>query len=131
VIAVDTNIPLRLILADDAAQLGLILEIMEHEELFVSLTVLLETGWVLQSRMGMSRNQVADRLASLMELERIEVARPTLADWAIERYRAGADLADMIHLAASAKLDSFMTFDGGVAKRAGSNPPLEIRTLKT
>lgn len=129
-IAVDTNITLRLILGDDADQLRLILERMDRDELFVSLTVLLETGWVLQSRFGLARDEVADRLEALLALEGIEVARPELAAWAIDRYRTGADLADMLHLAAAAKLQSFMTFDRDVAKRAGRKPPLEIETLK-
>ncbi len=128
-IAVDTNIVLRLVLDDDEAQVSAARSLMLRDPLFVSLGVLLETGWVLQSRYRLPRADVADALELLLSLDRIAVARIALASWAIERYRAGADLADMIHLASAAKIGTFATFDRSIATDVGINAPIVIETL--
>lgn len=128
-IAVDTNILLRLVLDDDEGQVAATRALMVRKSLFVSLDVLLETGWVLHSRYHLPRVEVADALALLASLDRVIVARFPLASWAIERYRAGADLADMIHLVSATKIGAFATFDRGIAAGAGADPPVAIETL--
>lgn len=128
-IAVDTNIVLRLLLGDDPGQLASIEALMKRDLLFVSLTVMLETGWVLESRYGFARVDVATFLRTLMMLEGIVVARPLLVDWALDRYREGADLADMLHLGSAAKLEVFATFDRRMARDAGDGAPCLIETL--
>lgn len=128
-IAVDTNVVLRLVLNDDADQVAAVQTLMAREPLFVSLGVLLEAGWVLQSRYGLSRNDVADALSLVASLDRLIVARLPLALWAIERYRAGADLADMVHLVSAAKIGGFATFDRRITREAGPNTPVTIETL--
>ena len=128
-IAVDTNIVLRLVLDDDEAQVQAARALMARAPIFVSLGVLLETGWVLQSRYRMHRLEVADALALVVSLDRIVVARRTLALWAIDRYRDGADLADMVHLASAAKVGAFATFDRRIVKDAGPDAPVVIETL--
>lgn len=102
---------------------------MARAPLFVSLDVLLETGWVLQSRYRMLRADVADALVLFASLEGVIVARLPLALWAIERYRDGADLADMIHLASAAKVGAFATFDRRIAHDAGPDAPVPIETF--
>lgn len=128
-IAVDTNIILRLVLDDDDRQVAAVRALMLREPLYVSLGVLLEAGWVLQSRYRLARAEVADALTLVASLDGLIVARLPLALWAVERYRAGADLADMIHLVSAAKIGRLATFDRGVAKAAGGDPPVTIETL--
>lgn len=128
-IAVDTNVVLRLVLDDHPVQVEAARALMLREPLYVSLGVLLETGWVLQSRYGLPRAEVADALTLLARLDRLIVARLPLALWAIERFRAGADLADMVHLVSAAKIGRLATFDRRVAKGAGPDSPVTIETL--
>ncbi len=128
-IAVDTNIVLRLILNDDPGQIDAIRMLMKRSRLFVSLTVLLETGWVLESRYRMPRSDVAAALDGVAALDGLAIGRPALAAWAVERYRIGADWADMIHLASAAKTDGFATLDRRVMRQAGPNSPVPIKTL--
>ena len=128
-IAADTNIVLRLILGDDEAQVSAVRDLMARDSLFVPLTVLLETGWVLESRCRMDRESVADALVGLTLLEGIHVPRSEAVLRLLERYRAGADLADMIHLASAAKLEGFATFDRRLARDAGAASPIKIETL--
>lgn len=128
-IAADTNIALRLILDDDEAQVALIRAVMTDQQLFFPLTVLLETGWVLASRYQMSRADIATALTGMLALDRVEVARAALVHWAIERFRAGADWADMIHLVAAQKLQGFATLDRRLPQQAGDGPPVRIEAL--
>ena len=128
-IAVDTNVLLRLILNDDPRQIEAIASLMQRAQLFVSLTVLLETGWVLESRYRLPRKDVAESLDNVLVLDGVTIARSVLATWAIERYRSGADWADMIHLVAAAKTDGFATLDRRLARKAGPKSPIPIETL--
>ena len=129
-IGADTNIALRLILQDDETQLALIESVMVDQRLFFPLTALMETGWVLASRYQLDRNTIADALMAFLALDRVEVARAELVGWAIERFRAGADWADMIHLAASRKVGGFLTLDRKLVQQAGERPPVPIETLR-
>ena len=128
-IAADTNVALRLILNDDEQQVAVIVSRMAEEPMFLPLTVVLETGWVLASRYAMDREQVAVAMAALLALDRIEISRADLVAWAIERFRAGADWADMIHLVAAQKLRGFVTLDRKLAAQAGAATPTSVETL--
>lgn len=128
-IAADTNIALRLILNDDEEQVAAISRAMASRSLFLPLTVLLETGGVLASRYAMNREQIAIVMSALLSLDSIEIARPELVRWAIERFRAGADWADMIHLVAAQKLGAFVTMDRRLLRKAGEDSPVAIEML--
>ena len=54
------------------------------------------------------------------------VSVPDHAGWAIDRLEAGADFADMMHIATAAGATSFATFDRGVEQKAGTAPPISI-----
>lgn len=97
--------------------------------LFLSLTVLLETGWVLASRYQMRRDDIATALAALIALDAVDLARAELVDWTIERFRASADWADVMHRVASRKLEGVVTFDRRLARHAGERAPVPVATL--
>lgn len=128
-IAVDTNVVLRLILDDDEAQTRMARDLLARDKLLVSLTVLLEAGWVLESRLRMPRAEIATALTNLASLEGVEVSRADIVLPLLARYSAGADLGDMIHLASAAKCDAFATFDRRLARDAEADAPLAIETL--
>jgi predicted nucleic-acid-binding protein len=72
VLGVDTNVIVRLVVADDAAQTRrarkLVAEALSRDEVvWVSLLVLLETEWVLRSRYGFDREALLNILRSLLE----------------------------------------------------------------
>jgi predicted nucleic-acid-binding protein len=129
VIAVDTNIIVRLVAGDDEVQLESVRQLMSARELFVPLTVLLETAWVLRSRYGYGRERIVEALANLVSLEGVAVEEPELVTWALDRHRTGSDFADCVHLVASRDAEAFATFDRELAAKAGANPPLPIETL--
>ena len=111
--SVDTNILARLILADDPVQTPVAEEIVRRG-VRVSLTVLLELGWILGSRAGKSRAEVNLALLKLLDNEAIHVEDDAQVRAALELFRQGADLADVIHLVAARGSEAFVTFDKGV-----------------
>ncbi len=124
----DTNIVIRIIVRDDPDQVAALAPLLE-QALFVPATVLLETVWVLSSRYRMKRNDIADAMLGLLDLPAVEVDAPDLVAWAIERFRAGGDFADMLHLVVGRDARAFVTFDRTVSKLA-SGSPLPIVTLR-
>lgn len=71
-LGIDTNVVVRLVVADDADQTararGLIEQTLSREEpVLVSLLVLLECEWVLRSRYGFSRAALLSIFRALLE----------------------------------------------------------------
>lgn len=127
--AVDTNVLARLVLDDDATQSALARSIV-LEPVWISATVWVELGWVLAKRLKLDRAVVADALSVILSIETVHTADRGGVAWAIDRYRAGADWADMIHLVASVEAaERFVTFDRMLARHAGEAVPLPVETL--
>ena len=130
VLAVDTNIVVRLIVNDDEQQVAAIRKAMETNDFMVPLSVILETEWVLRSRYRYGRDRILTALQAIIALEGIEVEKRQDIEWALARYRYGADLGDMLHLVAAGPVDGFLTLDADMKKRAGRNPPVGITMLR-
>lgn len=127
--AVDTNILARLILQDDERQMELARDLL-REPVWITHSVWLELGWVLNKRLRLDRATVAEALLTLLSLSTVHVADRTGLEWAIERYRGGADWGDVLHLVgASGASDAFVTFDRGIAAAVGDDPPVAVETL--
>lgn len=92
-------------------------------------TVLLETEWVLRSAYHWPNKTIAAAFLAIADLPNV-VTRPAALRWAIERYAAGADFADMLHIATSNEAEAFVTFDRRIGKHAGTSPPILIETLR-
>lgn len=125
--AVDTNVLARAIVRDDVAQ-AKIADAALAGNVFVPLTVLLETAWLLGNRYRIERGAVADTLLDILDLPNVSVQEPEAIRWAIDRYRDGGDIADAFHLVASIHSDSFATFDSAMQK-ALRDPPVPIEVL--
>lgn len=117
-IALDTNIVVRLLVADDAGQTGRARRLLESEDCFLSKTVLLETDWVLRSRYGRSPAEVATALDALTRLERIRMEDEAGVRQAFAWAAAGMGFADALHLASAPAGASFATFDQALARLA-------------
>ncbi len=128
-IAIDTNLVVRLIADDDAPQVASARHLMEQNQVFLSFGVLMECEWVLRSQYDMSRQEINNALAGFVRLAPVNLSDRAGVRWALERHADGADLADMLHLVDSGSAEQFATFDRGVAAKAGASPPLSILTL--
>jgi predicted nucleic-acid-binding protein len=131
VIAADTNIIVRLIVRDHAAQAAAAEKLVE-EPVFLSSTVLLESAWVLGSSYRLDRATIAEALLALLDLPTIAVEDEALVRWAIGRYASDhADIADMLHLVEARGSDGFATFDRAIRQRAGEHSPIPVIVLNT
>ena len=126
--AIDTNILVRLIVKDDDEQVARAQAFCARGVL-VSLTVVLETEWVLRSRYGMGREYIVPVMLSFIDNANLYFSREAGVRWALDRYRAGADFADMIHLLDAHDADEFATFDESLADEAGSDTPLPVLAI--
>ena len=127
--SVDTNILVRWVARDDEEQARLADAIMEQPSL-ISATVLVEVAWVLGgSRIGLNRPTLVQVLSDIVSTSTVSVSDENGIRWAIDRYAAGADFADMVHLVASRGSDSFVTFDQRLAADAGALTPIIVETL--
>lgn len=126
--AVDTNILVRYLVRDDEAQVAIADQIIRNS-CYLTLTVLLESVWLLSSRFALTREAISAALEELVSLPSIATVDDKLVFWAIARFKAGADFADMVHLLDARVADQFVTFDRGVSKGAGPNSPVPVETL--
>ena len=122
-LAVDTNVVVRFLVRDDAAQSARAAALIGREQIWVSRTVLLEIEWVLRRLYGYSPAAVASSLRDLLGLNSVTPEDPAVVEQALDWLDGGMDFADALHLAASAAADQFATFDrklAGAAKRVGA-----------
>ena len=128
-IAVDTNILARWILRDDPDQLAIARRLLS-QPCWVNWTVLLELVWLLGSRGGLKREEIAVILQALLQMPTLTFDRPANLQWAVERYRKGADIADMFHIASTDKVESFVSFEKSLRHKAGTRSPVPIALAK-
>ena len=127
--AVDTNVIVRLVVADDPHQWTLAKQCVA-EGVFVPHGVFMEAEWVLRTSYRLPTAWVADALMDLVNLDCVQCDDPDLLRWAIGRYREGADLADMLHLVAARGHAGLATFDRALPRQAGDDAPTPIEVLK-
>lgn len=116
--AIDTNIVIRLLTADDAEQAQQARNAIDGRDIFLGATVLLETEWVLRAGYGFALAKIAQAFRGLAGLPRMQVEEPALLAVALDWMEGGMDFADALHLARSAHCSDFLTFDRQFAKRA-------------
>lgn len=116
--AIDTNVVVRLLTADDRVQADAARRAIEEGEIFLGLTVLLETEWVLRAGYGFAPERIAGALRGLAGLAQVRIEEPAMLAQALDWMERGMDFADALHLARSAQCSAFLTFDRRLAKRA-------------
>lgn len=119
-IALDTNVVVRLLVRDDPQQTERAAAMVRDNPLLITATVLLETEWVLRSRYRVPRPAIAEALRRLIDLEQLTLDHPTVVARALAWFEAGLDFADALHLAASHAARDFATFDRELAREAGA-----------
>ncbi len=118
-IALDTNILARYLLADDRRQTAQAQQLIEapDAELWLPVTVVLELAWVLRGK-GVPRAIIVARFRELFALASIRPQMPDMIYQALRWAEEGLDVADAIHLAMSGKADRFVTFDDALVRGA-------------
>jgi predicted nucleic acid-binding protein len=118
VIAVDTNVLVRLVVGDDPGQARRARRLFERGGVLVTTTVLLESAWVLASAYGLDRRRISVALRGILGLEGVETDSPAAVAMALDWYDAGLEFADALHVAGASRSEAFATFDERLVRRA-------------
>jgi predicted nucleic-acid-binding protein len=116
--AVDTNLLTRYFRHDDARQSPAARRVLAGESVFVPKTVTIEFEWVMRDVYGHPRMDIVRCLEILANLRNVALEDEDQVVAALRHYQQGLDFADALHIAASARCESFATFDEGLARRA-------------
>jgi len=126
VVAVDTNVLVRLVTADHAAQTARATAVFRSGPVFIAKSVLLEAEWVLRYSYGLRADAILRSLRAVLGLENVSVEDPTATTAALRLLERGLDFADALHIASSAHAERFVTFDAKLVKRAKRASALEV-----
>ena len=118
-IALDSNIVLRLLTADDEAQYNRALKALSKlydagEDVVVTNIALCETAWVLKRAYKASKQEILKALSEILTIRGIRAMNLSQVNAAIAAYRHGkGDFADylMLHNARADGCRALMTFD--------------------
>lgn len=116
--AIDTNVIIRLLTADDPVQADAARQVIQAGDVFVGVTVLLEAEWVLRAAYGFGANDIASALRGLAGLAQVTIDEAEAVATALDWMTKGMDFADALHLARSEHCSVFLTFDRKLASRA-------------
>ena len=117
-IAIDTNILVRFLTRDDKTQYAKARKIFSNESVYIPITVLLETEWVLRFSYGFQPDTVSSSFKKLLGLPDVHITDPDLVHKAIEWHENGLDFADALHLSLSHNCKQFATFDNKFIQKA-------------
>jgi predicted nucleic-acid-binding protein len=125
VIGLDTNVIVRYVMQDDARQAAqatrLIESLTPERPGFLSLTTVVELGWVLESAYGLTRAELSEAFESVLRTQELVVEDASVVWQALRLFRATrADFADCLIArgGAAAGCEQTMTFDRAAAKDA-------------
>jgi predicted nucleic-acid-binding protein len=127
-IAFDTNLLVRALVADNPEQVAVVRRLISGDTVFISRTVLLETEWVLRARYKKTRAELHQFFTALLETDNTVIETPEVIGNAIDWYAQGADFADALHLAAcgTAVMHTFDQEFCKAAREAGIAPEVQV-----
>jgi predicted nucleic acid-binding protein len=126
-ISIDTNVVVRFLVRDNLNQFRRADRLIRENEVFVALTVVLEAEWVLRDAYEKPRRAVAQALRDFGGLPTVVLEDAPRVLRALDWAGAGMDLADALHLSASAQGAAFASFDRKLAKIARRLQAPEVR----
>ena len=116
--AIDTNVLVRALVNDNAAQSARAVALLTGHDIFIPVTVVLELEWVLRSRYAFTPKVVAQAIEKIAALGNVVVGERTAVLDAAARAAQGWDFADALHHALSQGCEDFSTLDADLVKRA-------------
>jgi predicted nucleic-acid-binding protein len=116
--AVDTNVLVRLLTADDAKQAAAARSLFAAGPIWIAKTVLLETGWVLRSLYGFEEAAIRDAFRKLLGLKNVHAEDEATVAAALALTVHGIELADAMHLSSRPSGAAFVSFDQSFVRRA-------------
>ena len=121
--AIDTNVLVRLVTRDDAAQFEKAYAfVQKHQPVLVTQLSVLELVWVLMSRYGLEKARVGQVVEALLEMAELDVEQPAILEAALKTWGSTkADFADcfILETVKAASETPLGTFDATLAKLKG------------
>jgi predicted nucleic-acid-binding protein len=116
--AIDTNIIVRLLTADDVKQAKVARTVIEAGDVFIGSTVVLETEWVLRVGYRFTPEEIARGLRGLFGLTAVTLEEPAAIGLALDWMSKGMDFADALHVARAGHCNAFLSFDRNLVRRS-------------
>ena len=125
-LGIDTNVLIRFLVQDDAAQFEKARKLIKREvtagrSVFVNQLVIMETEWVLRSRYAVPKNQIIAALSGLLDANDVKFEDEPVIEEALFIWKdSAADFADCLIGAKNRRLGcrATATFDSKAAKLA-------------
>jgi predicted nucleic-acid-binding protein len=118
VIAVDTNVLVRLLTGNAPKQEAAARSLFASETIWIAKTVLLETAWVLRSLYGFEESAIHDAFTKLLGLKNVHAEDEASVAAALALTSHGIELADAMHLSSRPSEAVFVSFDKSFVQRA-------------
>lgn len=129
-IALDTNVLVRIVTRDDPEQAERAATVFEEaDSLWIAKTVFLELEWILRHTYGLPASTIGDTFQKILGYRKVQVEDRAALLQALSGYSCGLDFADALHLASSPEAHRLFTFDRKLAKTArdlDTLPPVEL-----
>jgi predicted nucleic-acid-binding protein len=127
-LAIDTNVVVRYLTGDNPKQAAQARTLIDGNDIFVTVTVLLETEWVLRSVFGYPAVTVAKGLRSFGGLPNVTIEGAPIVAQALDWFEGGMDFADALHLAQASGCEAFVSFDRRLVRlaKALKGPPARL-----
>src|SRR6267143_1501230 len=122
-IAVDTNVLVRLLTGDEPKQEAAARSLFAAGPVWIAKTVLLEAGWVLRSLYGFEESAIRDAFTRLLGLKNVRAEDERSVAAALALTVHGIEFADAMHLSSRPPGAAFVSFDQSFirqARRAGA-----------
>lgn len=116
-VAVDTNVLVRLLTGDQPAQYKASRALFATETIFIPDTVILETEWVLRAAYELPPAAICTAFRGVFGLANVSLGNAPMLAKVIDWHEAGLDFADAFHLALSQDQGAIKTFDANFIKR--------------
>ena len=117
-VAVDTNVLVRLLTGDEPRQAAAARALFAAGPVWIAKTVFLETGWVLRSLYGFEESAILGAFTKLLGLKNVHAEDESSLVAALALTECGMELADAMHLSSRPPGARFVTFDKAFVQRA-------------
>jgi predicted nucleic-acid-binding protein len=117
-IAIDTNILVRIVTNDSPEQVQQAAKILSQHRIFIPKTVILELEWVLRFSYKLNLSVISTTVQTILSTDNFIIEQHSAITQALQWYQQGMDFADALHLSASLHAEQFASFDKKLLKKA-------------
>jgi predicted nucleic-acid-binding protein len=117
-VAVDTNVLVRLLTGDDPTQEAVARVLFASGPVWIAKTVFLETAWVLSRLYEFEDGAIRDAFTKLLGLRNVHMEDEAAVAAALALTTQGLEIADALHLTSRPPGATFTSFDKSLVRRA-------------